>query len=296
MTGWGTQRALVFDTETTDVQTTEDRIVTACASIVEVGESVFRRNWLIAVDVDIPEAASAVHGITTEHAREHGVPAATAIPGIATSIRYALHNGLVVAGHNAVFDLSILDAELRRWAGMSLEEFCEKPIGPVLDSLCIDKGIDRYRKGSRKLVDTCALFGVPLGEDAHDADADVDATGRLLYRMWLRSQLPTDELHRLYADRKYPDRIVRDWQALGRMTADELHSKQAEWYQAQSESFAQYLRQQANEQVNNARKALDQGDDETATTAQQEADELYARAEDVSTEWPIRSFTEGAAA
>lgn len=290
MTGWGARRALVFDSETTGTRTDEDRIVTACASIVEGGESVYRRSWLIAVDVDIPEEATAVHGITTAHAREHGVPAASAVPGIASAIRYALHNGLVVAGFNCPFDLSILDAELRRWSGMGLEEFCDRPIGPVLDGLVIDKGVDRYRPGSRKLGDTCALFDVPLGDDAHDADADVDATGRLLHRMWLRSQLPADDLRRLYADRKFPDRVVRDWQSLGQMTADELHSKQVEWYRAQSENFAQYLRREAGEKVREAGRAEEEFGlgDEGAATARHEAEELLTRADSVTTDWPLR--------
>ena len=57
-----------FDTETTGISTTNDRIVTA-ALITRTGSDVALRTWLIDPGVPIPAAASAVHGITTEYAR-----------------------------------------------------------------------------------------------------------------------------------------------------------------------------------------------------------------------------------
>jgi DNA polymerase-3 subunit epsilon len=41
----------------------------------------------------------------------------------------------------------------------------------VVDPLVIDKWLDRYRKGSRKLEAICAHYGAVLDE-AHDADFD----------------------------------------------------------------------------------------------------------------------------
>ncbi len=165
-----------------------------------------------------------------------------------------------------------------------------KAVAPVIDPLCVDKAVDRYRPGSRKLGDTAALFGVDLGEDAHDADADVDAAGLLTHRMWLRSQLPTAELRALCADRRYPDRIARDWVALGRMSLGELHAAQAGWFREQSESFAQYLRRESGEKQREAQRAEEEFGlgDEGAATARREAEELLARADSVSSEWPLR--------
>lgn len=288
MTGWGTTDHLVVDSETTGVDVEQDRIVTACASVVRSGESVYRRSWLIAVDIDIPEAASAIHGVTTERARAEGVPAADAIAGIAGAVRYALGRRMPVVVYNAPFDLTILDRELVRWCGEPLESFCGTGIGPIIDPLVIDKAVDKYRPGSRKLVDTAALFGVNLGDNAHDADADVDAAGQVLHRMWLRSQLPADDLLRLYGDRKFPDRLVRGWQGLGRMTLDGLHCAQVGWYREQAESFAQYLRRESGEKLREAERAEEEygPGDEGAVTARQEAAELLTRADGVRTDWP----------
>lgn len=296
MTGWGAcGRVLIMDTETTGVDVESDRIVTACASIVDGGESVYRRSWLVAVDVDIPEAASAVHGITTERARAEGLPAASVIPGIAGAVRYAVNHRMPVAIYNAPFDLTLLDRETTRWCGESLVEFCGGSIGAVLDPLVIDKAVDKYRPGSRKLTDTAALFGVVLGDNAHDADADVDAAGRLLWQMWLRSQLPANELLRLYGDRKFPDRLARGWQALGRMTLNELHSAQVGWYREQSESFAQYLRREGNERLHLADQAGQyDGDDGKAAALREEAEELFRRADGVRSEWPYTPVAAGA--
>ncbi len=287
--GWGAVRTLFLDTETTGVSVESDRIVTACASIVENGASVFRRSWLVAVDVDIPEGATAVHGISTEKARAEGAPATNVIPAIAGAVQYAVAHRMPVAVYNAPFDLTILDRELFRWSGETLDQFCGGPVGPIIDPLCVDKAVDRYRPGSRKLTDTCALFGVPLGDDAHDADADVDATAGLLHRMWLRSQASDDELFRLYGDRKFPRNLVRDWRALGRMTVGELHNSQIGWYREQSESFRQYLNCQANEKTHEADQARGRFDAEGAEIAEQESKELRERADGVRSVWPYES-------
>lgn len=294
-------RSLAFDTETSGVDTTADRIVTACAAILdELGQVAFQRQWLVKVDVDIPEAATAIHGVTTEHAREHGSPASEVIPEVANAIRWAVHSQVPVVGHNVVFDLSILDAECRRNGLGSLEDFVGLPIYPVVDTLCVDKAVDRYRPGSRKLVDVAAHYGVRL-DGAHDAAADAVAAGLVAWAIARRTRLPADELYGLYADRKFPDRLVRDWHALGRMSLGDLHRAQVRWATEQAASFAQYLRTQGNQKVHDAERAAEAFDDEAATIARQEAAELFARADvadppkDVPV-WPVLSAKEGAVA
>lgn len=47
------------------------RIVTACVARID-GKDINARNWLLYPDMDIPEGATKVHGVTTEHAKEHG--------------------------------------------------------------------------------------------------------------------------------------------------------------------------------------------------------------------------------
>ena len=49
---------------------------------------------------------------------------------------------------------------------------------PVLDPRVLDKHIDPYRRGGRKLTDLCAHYKVAL-DGAHSADADAIAACRV---------------------------------------------------------------------------------------------------------------------
>ena len=67
----------MFDLETTGVDVTTDRIVTAHVGLLGPdGVALRSQSWLADPGVEIPEGATAVHGITTAHARAH--PAARA--------------------------------------------------------------------------------------------------------------------------------------------------------------------------------------------------------------------------
>jgi DNA polymerase-3 subunit epsilon len=78
VTSWHTGPLLPFDLETTGPLPDTARIVTAYAA--GLGDPVLaarvRCEWLADPGIEIPTAATAVHGITTEHARAAGQPAA----------------------------------------------------------------------------------------------------------------------------------------------------------------------------------------------------------------------------
>jgi hypothetical protein len=69
---WLTGRLCAFDTESTGVDTSTDRIVSACVAFVGGGEPAEFHEFLIDPGIEIPDSATKIHGITTEHAREHG--------------------------------------------------------------------------------------------------------------------------------------------------------------------------------------------------------------------------------
>lgn len=217
MTGWADQRVLALDTETSGTNLEDDRIVTACAAIVSAGVVEFQRDWLIAVDVEIPPEASAVNKLTTEYARANGRPAGEVIPEIANSVRYAVHSGMPIVAYNAAFDLTILDRECRHWHGQALAEFCGADIAPVIDPFVLWKYAVQRRKGTRKLVDACAAFGVDLGDNAHEAAADAIAATRVAYK--LAQQFPE----------------------IGGMSLDALHAAQVVWRAEQCDSLRAYF-------------------------------------------------------
>ncbi|MFD3696417.1 3'-5' exonuclease [Streptomyces sp. NPDC058646] len=180
---WISGPLAAFDLETTGTDVETDRIVTAAVVRLDPDGTVAQeRTWLLDPGVAIPEQASAIHGISTEHARAHGVPAAAAVEEIARAVAEGLGSGTPLVVMNARYDLSLLDRECRRYGVASVSERLGGVPSPVIDPLVIDKHVDKYRKGKRALHALCAHYGVSL-EDAHDARADAVAAARVVRSM-----------------------------------------------------------------------------------------------------------------
>lgn len=206
-----------FDTETTGVSPTTDRIVTA-ALIRREGDAVAARTWLIDPGVEIPARATEVHGITTAQARAEGVAPEGALEEIATALADALAEGTPVVGFNVQYDLTILDAELARHGLRTLSQRLPGGVKPIIDPLVLDRHLDRYRKGPRKLIDMCRIYVVPVvADDLHAADADVLATLDLVHAIAQR----------------YP--TVRD------VALTDLHDQQAAAHRTWALHFAAWL-------------------------------------------------------
>ncbi|MFJ9525616.1 3'-5' exonuclease [Streptomyces sp. SID5594] len=190
-----------FDLETTGTDVETDRIVTAALVRLDPDGTVAeQRTWLLDPGVAIPEQASAIHGIGTDHARKHGARAASAVAEIAHAVAEVLRSGVPLVVMNARYDLSLLDRECGRYGLDSVEQRIGGVPSPVIDPLVIDKHVDKYRKGKRALQALCEHYGVTLS-DAHDATADAVAAVRVVRRMGERhrpvSTLPPSELHAL---------------------------------------------------------------------------------------------------
>ncbi|MBC7297690.1 MAG: DNA polymerase III subunit epsilon [Demequina sp.] len=165
-----------FDTETTGISPLNDRIVTA-AVIRRHGTRVEVSEWLIDPGVEIPARATEVHGITTEKARAEGAKPAAALEEIAVALAEALGAGIPVVGFNIQYDLTILETELARHGLRTLAHRLPLGIRPIIDPLVLDRHLDKYRRGKRKLIDMCGTYRVQVVADAlHAADADVLAT------------------------------------------------------------------------------------------------------------------------
>ena len=83
-----------------------------------------RRDWLVDPGVEIPTEATAVHGITTEQARELGMdPARAVVPRSSRSCAACSTAASRVVVYNAPYDLTLLDREAaplrRRAAGLA---------------------------------------------------------------------------------------------------------------------------------------------------------------------------------
>ncbi|AZM56206.1 DNA polymerase III subunit epsilon [Streptomyces sp. WAC 01529] len=221
--GWHQELLIGFDLETTGTDPAEARIVTGAVIEVKAGETLGHRTWLADPGVPIPAEAVAVHGVTNERAAAEGRPAADVADALADVLVSYWQSGVPVVAYNAVFDLSLLSAELRRHGLASLRERLggAEP-GPVIDPYTIDRSVDRYRRGKRNLEAVCTEYGVVL-ESAHDAAADAQAAARLACAI---------------ADR-HPK--------VASLGPAALHRHQIEWYAQWAADFQNFLRKKGNE-------------------------------------------------
>lgn len=209
---WTDGPLLGFDTETTGVDVTRDRIVTAAVVRRDAAGTVVR-TWLIDPGIEIPAAATAIHGITTAQARAHGAAPAVALEEIAVALTTALAAGTPIVAFNASFDLSLLDAELRRHGLPTLAGRLGAPVSPVIDPLVLDRSEARYRRGKRTLADLCAVYQISDTANLHSADADVVATLDVLAA------------------------IAASFPHLRELTPDALHAHQVAAHRAWAEEF-----------------------------------------------------------
>jgi DNA polymerase-3 subunit epsilon len=198
MTPWWEGELVVFDTETTGKEYETARIVTSCIAWLN-GDGSVKDAWEVLLNpgVEIEPEATAVHGITNEMAAD-GTDPKYALPGIANTLYLALTQGIPVVAFNARFDFTVLDRDCRRHEVPTLDTLTAGLIRPVLDPYVLDKSVDQYRKGSRKLGDMCAFYGVEL-KDWHSARADAVAAGRLtqaIVKKYRGLQIPLERLHR----------------------------------------------------------------------------------------------------
>jgi DNA polymerase III subunit epsilon len=220
-----------FDLETTGIDVFEDRVVTA--SIVYVndqGNVIQTYEWLLNPGIEIPDEAAAVHGITTEQAQRYGEQPRTALYEIAGILSYFLTNDVPIVAYNAAYDFSLLNYDLERNLGddYSLTKFFpNQEIPPlIIDPLVLDKKLDRYRKGSRKLTTQAERLGVSL-ENAHTSADDALAAVLVAQAMWS----------------KYPN--------LSAGPIQDLYEAQQTWYEEQQLGLQDYFRKQGkNETVN----------------------------------------------
>jgi DNA polymerase-3 subunit epsilon len=230
VTGWHLGPLTAFDTESTGINVRAARIVTGYVATIlgrtDGRRSIVGANVLIDPLIEIPEGATDVHGITTEYAKEHGCDPADGVNSIAEALAQSLKARIPVVGFNLAYDFGLLYHECLRWdlptVGERLGLSKASMVGPVIDAHVLDKHVDPWRKGSRKLDNSkgpgvAAYYGVPL-DDAHTADADAVASVRVA----------------VVIAEKYPE--------IGRMSLVDLHRAQKGWRAEQMASLQHYFR------------------------------------------------------
>lgn len=241
-----------FDLETTSADPEEARIVTSAVALVGGGEPNETFTQLVNPGVEIPAEATAMHGITTERAREEGTDAAEAIEALVERLTVIVARGVPLDVFNARYDFTVLDREARRHGVPPLSE--RQVTLRVIDPRVIDGHIERYRPGKRTLSATIAYYATGVGsavagkawgsgEGAHGADYDALAVARLAWVMGkygrvVRRARDDHEAEELAA-------LQAEWDAV-RGDLDALHAKQIEWADFQARGLEDYFREKGN--------------------------------------------------
>lgn len=224
---------VVMDFETTGVDVLEDRIVQGFLGVMgRDGEWIEKREWIVDPGIPIPQGASDVHGITDDFVKENGIDPELAIQDIINALYWYLQppkrnmpkRPLVT--FNGCYDMSILKAEAHRYDWPETLESV-----PMIDVYVCDKSLDKWRRGSRKLVAVAPVYGVPVEENAHDAGADCLMTGRVGWKMMDR------------------------WKG----TLDGLCDKQEAWAREQRESLEAYFKREGKTNEDGSPIVIDQG-------------------------------------
>jgi DNA polymerase-3 subunit epsilon len=258
MTGkWWHGGMVSLDTETTGVNLEDARVAQIALAIIRPTaarreDRVDIRSDLINPGIDMPEEASRINGLTTEHLRDHGGDPTVVLEVYLADLALAITSGLPLVVMNAAFDLTILDREARRNGLAPLVDRLEgRPLAPVIDPLILDRELVKKRRrvsetqGARQLKTLCQVWqigGTDAGsvhwDDAmaHAADYDLMQAARVVWRMCENSA------------------------RIAAMSLPDLHAAQTKWAAEQALSLASWFRSQGER----------------------------AKADSVSTDWPMR--------
>lgn len=201
----------VFDVESTGTNVFEDRIVQFFGATADSqGNLLDTWEFFINPGVPVPEEAAAVHGFDDEFLAENGMEPYDALNCIRNL--FLSERDLTLVAFNANYDVSILDAEMKRHGVSESFGSWVANHSKIVDGIVIDRHHDRYRKGKRNLATQATHYGIPFNPDElHDARADVSLTAKVTVAILEKFGTPTTK-------------------------------EQAQWYKEWAENFQEYLR------------------------------------------------------
>jgi DNA polymerase III subunit epsilon len=221
---WWQSIATGFDLETTGKDVRTDRVLQYCvADTAPATDPRVFAEYLVP-GIPIHPDATRVHGITDEWITYHGNPPVEGLVRLVEELARRVIAQVPIMGMNLAFDFTLLRYECLRWGIPWVEERAGRPLAPIVDIYVLDKRVDPYQRGSRKLADhpekgpgMATKYGVSL-VGAHDAVADTVAAV---------------EVGR---------RIVADHPEVNTLGLYRLHAMQADWKAEQSAGLQHYFR------------------------------------------------------
>ncbi len=160
-----TKPIVFFDLETTGVSIATDRIVEISVLKIYPNGNKESKTWLVNPEIEIPEGATAIHGITNEK-----VVTEPTFKDLAPTVNKMIE-GCDLAGFNSNrFDIPLLAEELMR-AGLDFD---------MTERKAVDVQVIFHKKEQRTLSAGYKFYCDKDLEDAHSAEADTLATYEIL--------------------------------------------------------------------------------------------------------------------
>jgi DNA polymerase-3 subunit epsilon len=208
---WAEDVFAAFDLETTGLDVRTDEIVQVAFVLVMPDGTLHPDSWSTIVNPgrDIPDGAIAVHGITSARAIAEGIPATEAHHMILDRFDSAAAQGIPVVIYNVPFDIGFMHVRAQR-LNRTL------PSALLIDPLVCDRALDKYRPGSRKLIDMAAHYGCAT-EQLHDVRFDCIASVAVMRA------------------------LITRYDRLSGAALQELQLMQADWYRAWAVDYQSYL-------------------------------------------------------
>lgn len=165
-------RYIAFDTETTGLNPSRDRIIELGAVLFENGKCVKRFQSLVNPGVFIPARVTAVNNITNSMIKN--APTEEIVYSeLAEFLKDAYNEQTIICAHNARFDMSFLSETLMRLGYNANINY--------IDTLTFAKqkikGLYNYKQ------DTVAHYFDIVNEQAHRAASDAERCGKILWNL-----------------------------------------------------------------------------------------------------------------
>ena len=173
VSAYSNTRVIVFDTESTGLNTSEDDIIQIAALEVINGKVNREFEVYINTNKDFTESEK-LHHISKEFLNEHGV---NAQEGLKMFVEFINKSNTSLVAHNLSYDYQILKSNLKRHLKFDLDQIELK----YFDTLKITKLVD-YNLRSYKLEDLIKRLDIE-GVNSHNALDDVKATVNLIVKI-----------------------------------------------------------------------------------------------------------------
>lgn len=198
---------IVFDTETTGINPSEDYIIQLAATKCIVEEDTIiekvKMNIYINPKMSLPKKIIQITGITDEFLKDKPYE-----EDIWPTIYRFFGSSAIVCGHNVMFDVRMLQSLYAR-------HNCAFDAIMTIDTLNMARELYRKEKtGSHKLQDLVPYFGLDYNLTFHSAADDVVGTIRLL-RLMLTDAEPKIQEQKEKEKNKIDTRILACWAYTG---------------------------------------------------------------------------------